>query len=41
MAWFTPTPMEISSMEQIETAFHDDELSENQRQGFIEQLWVR
>lgn len=41
MAWFTPTPMEISAIEQIETAFHDDDLTENQRQGLIEQLWVR
>lgn len=41
MAWFTPTPMEISAIEQIETAFHDDSLTENQRQGLIEQLWVR
>lgn len=41
MAWFTPTPMEISAIEQIETAFHDDTLTENQRQGLIEQLWVR
>ncbi len=41
MAWFTPTPAEISAIEQIETAFHDDTLTENQRQGLIEQLWVR
>lgn len=41
MAWFTPTPLEISAIEQIETAFHDDSLTENQRQGLIEQLWVR
>lgn len=41
MAWFTPTPMEISAIEQIETAFHDDTLTENQRQGLIEDLWVR
>ena len=41
MAWFTPTPMEISAIEQIETSFHDDSLTENQRQGLIEQLWVR
>lgn len=41
MAWFTPTPMEISAIEQIETAFHDDSLTENQRQGLLEQLWVR
>ena len=41
MAWFTPTPMEISAIEQIETAFHDDSLTENPRQGLIEQLWVR
>jgi len=41
MAWFTPTPMEISAIEQIETAFHDSSLTENQRQGLIEQLWVR
>lgn len=41
MAWFTPTPMEISAIEQIETAFHDDSLTENQRQGLIEHLWVR
>ncbi len=41
MAWFTPTPMEISAIEQIETAFHDDSLTENQRQGLIEELWVR
>jgi hypothetical protein len=41
MAWFTPTPMEISAIEQIETAFHDDNLRDDQRQGLIEQLWVR
>lgn len=41
MAWFTPTPMEISAIEQIETAFHDDSLTENQRQGLIEELWIR
>lgn len=41
MAWFTPTPLEISAIEQIETAFHDETLTENQRQGLIEQLWVR
>ena len=41
MAWFTPTPMEISAIEQIETAFHDSSLTENQRQGLIEKLWVR
>jgi hypothetical protein len=32
MAWFTPTPLEISCIEQIETAVNDDSLTENQRQ---------
>ncbi|MBP7118659.1 hypothetical protein KBA63_01105 [Candidatus Woesebacteria bacterium] len=41
MAWFTPTPLEISCIEQIETAVNDDSLTENQRQGLIEQLWIR
>jgi hypothetical protein len=41
MAWFTPTPLEISTIEQIETAFVDATLPEEQRQSLIESLWVR
>ncbi|MBL8117826.1 MAG: hypothetical protein J0L63_05810 [Anaerolineae bacterium] len=41
MAWFTPTPSEISAIEQIETAFHDDSLTDDQRQRLIERLWIR
>ncbi len=39
--WFEPTPLEISAIEQIETAFNDDSLTENQRQDLIQELWIR
>ncbi len=41
MAWFTPTPIEISCIEQIETAFFDDTLTENQKQRLLEDQWLR
>lgn len=41
MAWFTPTPSEISAIEQIETAFHDECLADDQRQRLIARLWDR
>ncbi len=40
MAQFTPTPMELSAIEQIETAYHDSTLNEVQRQSLIEGMWV-
>ena len=40
MAWFSPTPMEISAIEQIETAFQDSSLRDNQRESLIKKLWA-
>ncbi len=40
-SWFTPTPSELSAIEQIETAFHDDDLTENQKQDLIKEQWKR
>jgi len=39
MAWFSPTPMEISAIEQVETAFTDTSLYENDRRKLIKKLW--
>jgi hypothetical protein len=41
VAWFSPSPMEISAIEQIETAFQDSSLQENQRDSMIKQLWAK
>lgn len=41
MAYFTPTPSEISAIEQIETAHLDPTLSARKRQDLMEGLWVR
>ena len=40
MAWFSPTPMEISAIEQIETAFQDSSLYETNREKLIKKLWA-
>lgn len=40
MAWFSPTPMEISAIEQIETAFQDSSLYEKHREKLIKKLWA-
>lgn len=39
MAWFSPTPREISAIEQIETAFMDASLFEAHREKLIKKLW--
>lgn len=41
MAWFTPTPLEISAIEQIETAFHDATLHEEDREYLIRKFWAK
>jgi hypothetical protein len=41
MAWFSPTPLEISAIEQIETAFDDPTLHEIEREDLLRRLWVR
>jgi hypothetical protein len=40
VAWFSPTPMEISAIEQIETAFQDSSLYETHREKLIKKLWA-
>lgn len=40
MAWFSPTPMEISAIEQIETAFHDSGLNDSHRESLIRKFWA-
>ena len=40
MSWFSPTPMEISAIEQIETAFQDSSLRDTQRESLIKKLWA-
>jgi len=39
VAWFSPTPMEISAIEQIETAYQDSSLYEEHREKLIKKLW--
>ena len=39
MAWFSPTPAEISAIEQIETALHDSSLQGDRREKLIRHLW--
>lgn len=41
MAWFTPTPLEISAIEQIETAYVDATLTDDERQELMAQMWVK
>jgi hypothetical protein len=40
MAWFSPTPAEISAIEQIETVYHDDSLQGDRREKLIRRLWA-
>jgi len=40
VAWFSPTPMEISAIEQIETAYQDSSLYDEQRERLIKKLWA-
>jgi hypothetical protein len=40
MAWYRPTPLELSAIEQIETAFSDDDLNDDLRNGLLCELWV-
>jgi hypothetical protein len=40
VAWFSPTPMEISAIEQIETAIQDVSLYEEQRESLMKKLWA-
>lgn len=40
MAWFNPTPREISALEQIETALEDSELDDPRRQQLLRRLWA-
>ena len=39
MGQFNPTIAELSAIEQIETAFHDPFLDDDERQGRIAELW--
>lgn len=39
--FFSPEPGEISFIEQIETALHDEELEENDRTDIITLEWIR
>ena len=41
MAYFTPTPLEISAIEQIETAHMDPTLSTGKREELMVKLWTR
>lgn len=40
MAWFNPTPREISALEQIETAMQDSELDTPRREQLLKRLWA-
>lgn len=40
MAWFSPSPAEISAIEQIETVYHDTSLHEDRRDKMIKRLWA-
>jgi len=39
MAWFNATPLELSIVEQIETAFSDETIDDAYRAGLMIQLW--
>jgi hypothetical protein len=41
MAWFAPNLLEVSIIDQIETAVHDEGLTENEREDLAETLWIR
>lgn len=41
MARFEPTPIEISAIEQIETAYNDDSIEHEQRANLLQALWSR
>lgn len=41
MARFEPEPIEISAIEQIETAYNDDSLEPGERRKLLKRLWLR
>jgi hypothetical protein len=41
MAWYRPTPLELSAIEQIETAFGDDGLLDDERDDLLILEWGR
>jgi hypothetical protein len=41
VAWFSPTPAEISAIEQIETVYHDTNLHDDRREKLIRSLWAQ
>ena len=41
MAWFDPSPAQISLIEQIETAYYDTCIQERERRQRLEALWTR
>lgn len=41
MAWFNPSPSEISTIEQIEAAILDSGLDETRRQKLMQKLWAQ
>jgi hypothetical protein len=41
VAWFSPTPAEISAIEQIETVYHDNTLQNERREKMIRNLWAQ
>lgn len=40
MAWFDPSPSEISAIEQIETAYYDEALNEDRRLKLLQRFWI-
>ena len=41
MAWFDPSPAEMSLIEQIETAYYDTCIQERDRRKLLHGLWMR
>lgn len=39
MTWFSPTPREISTIEQLETALRDNSLNAARRDQLLRKLW--
>lgn len=39
MAWFDPSPAEMSLIEQIETAYYDTSILERERRKLLTSLW--
>ncbi len=39
MAWFDPSPAEMSLIEQIETAYYDTFIQERERRNLLTKLW--